>query len=50
MAAPQESAANPVRVRKCVLIVEDNALNMKLFSAMITAQGYEVVQDRKSVV
>ncbi len=30
--------------RKCVLIVEDNPLNMKLFSAMVEAQGYEVLQ------
>lgn len=30
--------------RKCVLIVEDNPLNMKLFSAMIAAQGYDVLQ------
>ena len=29
---------------KCILIVEDNPLNMKLFSAMIGAQGYEVLQ------
>ena len=30
--------------RKCVLIVEDNPLNMKLFSAMISAQGYDVLE------
>src|SRR5579862_3177435 len=29
---------------KCVLIVEDNPLNMKLFSAMVAAQGYQVLQ------
>lgn len=29
---------------KCVLIVEDNPLNMKLFSAMVTAQGFGVLQ------
>lgn len=29
---------------KCVLIVEDNPLNMKLFSAMVAAQGYGVLQ------
>ena len=43
MAAPQ-----PVSTRaeggRCVLIVEDNPLNMKLFSAMIAAQGYEALQ------
>jgi two-component system cell cycle response regulator DivK len=27
---------------KCVLIVEDNPLNMKLFSAMVASQGYGV--------
>ena len=30
--------------RKCVLIVEDNPLNMKLFTAMIAAQGHRVLQ------
>jgi two-component system, cell cycle response regulator DivK len=30
--------------RKSVLIVEDNPLNMKLFTAMIGAQGYCVLQ------
>jgi two-component system cell cycle response regulator DivK len=40
MSAPQPAAAT----RKRVLIVEDNPLNMKLFSAMIAAQGYEVLQ------
>jgi two-component system cell cycle response regulator DivK len=29
---------------KCVLVIEDNPLNMKLFSAMITAQGFGVLQ------
>ena len=29
---------------KCVLIIEDNPLNMKLFSAMVAAQGYGVLQ------
>ena len=29
---------------KCILIVEDNPLNMKLFSAMVGAQGYGVLQ------
>ncbi len=29
---------------KCVLIVEDNRLNMKLFSAVMAAQGYSVLQ------
>ncbi len=30
--------------RKCVLIVEDNPLNMKLFSAMLAAQDYVVLE------
>jgi len=36
--------AIPASRRRCVLIVEDNALNMKLFSAMIASQGYDVLQ------
>src|SRR6202011_2709188 len=40
MSAPQ----GPAMARKRVLIIEDNPLNMKLFSAMITAQGYDVLQ------
>ena len=39
-----EPAPSRKSAGKCVLIVEDNALNMKLFAAMITAQGYEVMQ------
>jgi two-component system cell cycle response regulator DivK len=37
-------SATPVPSRKRVLIVEDNSLNLKLFSAMIAAQGYEVLE------
>ena len=44
MAIPQVPASTPATPRKCVLIVEDNPLNMKLFSAMISAQGHEVLQ------
>jgi two-component system, cell cycle response regulator DivK len=48
MATPAPSSAapgsTPARVRGCVLIVEDNPLNMKLFAAMILSQGYEVLQ------
>lgn len=44
MATPEVPASNPAAARKCVLIVEDNPLNMKLFSAMISAEGYEVLQ------
>lgn len=46
MAAPQPPASNRAGDGRCVLIVEDNALNMKLFSAMIAAQGYEALQAR----
>ena len=42
--SPAIAGSAPVPVRKCILIVEDNPLNMKLFSAMIGAQGYEVLQ------
>jgi two-component system, cell cycle response regulator DivK len=40
MAAPHHSAS----ARKRVLVVEDNPLNMKLFTAMIAAEGYEVLE------
>ena len=42
--APTMGTAPPTARRKQVLIVEDNPLNMKLFSAMISAQGYDVLQ------
>lgn len=29
---------------RCVLLVEGNPLNMKLFSAMLTAEGYRVLE------
>ncbi|MGE5270977.1 MAG: response regulator [Thiohalocapsa sp.] len=35
---------NPATVGKSVLIVEDNPLNMKLFAAMVGAQGCRVLQ------
>jgi CheY-like chemotaxis protein len=41
---PAVIGSAPVPVRKSILIVEDNPLNMKLFSAMIGAQGYDVLQ------
>ena len=44
MATSEPSSPPVARDRRCVLIVEDNALNMKLFSAMIVAQGYDVLQ------
>jgi two-component system, cell cycle response regulator DivK len=34
---------DPATVGKWVLIIEDNPLNMKLFSAIIEAQGYHVL-------
>ena len=42
--SPAVAGATSVPVCKTILIVEDNPLNMKLFSAMIAAQGYEVLQ------
>jgi two-component system, cell cycle response regulator DivK len=44
--APSSPAPGPIpaSARRCVLIVEDNPLNMKLFSAMIASQGYDVLQ------
>ena len=42
--SPASAGPTPATHRKCVLIVEDNPLNMKLFSAMIRAQGYDVLQ------
>ena len=38
------STASAPPGQKRVLIVEDNPLNMKLFTAMIAAQGYGVIQ------
>ena len=35
-----DPAADAANAEKCVLIVEDNPLNMKLFAAMIEARGY----------
>ena len=43
MDAMQQAALQAIG-RKCVLVVEDNELNMKLFAAMITSLGYEVLQ------
>ena len=44
MATPEPSSTVPASTRGCVLIVEDNPLNMKLFSAMVGSQGYDVLQ------
>jgi two-component system cell cycle response regulator DivK len=37
----------PHVMRKKVLIVEDNELNMKLFHDLLQAKGYDVVQTRE---
>jgi two-component system, cell cycle response regulator DivK len=37
------SVEQPAAAGTWVLVVEDNPLNMKLFSAIIAAQGYHVV-------
>ena len=34
---------------KCVLIVEDNELNMKLFNDLLEANGYGTIQTRSGV-
>jgi two-component system, cell cycle response regulator DivK len=44
MRAAADPPSKPVTGRRCVLVVEDNPLNMKLFCAMIGAQGHEVLQ------
>ena len=47
MATLEHCSINPMEdpavVGKWVLIIEDNPLNMKLFSAIIAAQGYHVL-------
>ncbi len=39
----------PSGARK-VLVVEDNELNLKLFTDLLQAQGYEVIQTRDGIV
>jgi two-component system, cell cycle response regulator DivK len=50
MAIPEPSSAVPrptaASVRGRILIVEDDPLNMKLFSAMVASQGYDVLEAR----
>jgi two-component system, cell cycle response regulator DivK len=46
--------AGPVRIErsttaKCVLIVEDNDLNMKLFNDLLTAHGYVTIQTKNGM-
>ncbi|MDZ5648738.1 response regulator [Nitrospirillum sp. BR 11828] len=38
--------ATVAAAKKCVLIVEDNELNMKLFNDLLEAHGYRTVQTR----
>ena len=38
------SGPMPERAERRVLIVEDNPLNMKLFAAMLAAEGYRVLE------
>jgi two-component system cell cycle response regulator DivK len=40
----QMNNTNPENAPKQVLVVEDNLLTLKLFSAIITAQGYKVLE------
>jgi len=42
--SPAHAGQGTANRRKCVLIVEDNPLNMKLFGAMIAAQGHDVLR------
>ena len=44
MEIPEPSSTAPASTRGCVLIVEDNPLNMKLFAAMVRSQGYDVLE------
>ncbi len=48
MADTSHTGAQAGQARK-VLIVEDNELNMKLFTDLLEAQGYEVVQTRNGL-
>ncbi len=40
------TAGDDVTMKKTVLVVEDNELNMKLFNDLLEAHGYNVVQTR----
>ena len=44
MEISEPSSVLPASTRGCVLIVEDNPLNMKLFAAMVRSQGYDVLE------
>lgn len=34
----------PDTARRCILIVDDNPMNMKLFTALVAAQGHQALQ------
>ncbi|MBV9825949.1 MAG: response regulator [Alphaproteobacteria bacterium] len=44
MASFEASGSDATDVPRTVLVVEDNELNMKLFSAMLSSQGYTVIE------
>ena len=52
MPAEPDRMSMPTDMRKsgkCVLIVEDNELNMKLFHDLLEAHGYETLQTRSGM-
>ena len=47
---PAEGPMTPrVQSQKCVLIVEDNELNMRLFHDLLDAHGYSTIQTRNGL-
>ncbi len=40
---------NKIPIKKKILIVEDNDLNMRLFNDLLEAQGYEIIQARQGI-
>jgi len=40
---------NKIPIKKKILIVEDNELNMRLFNDLLEAQGYEIIQARQGI-
>lgn len=40
---------NQTPIKKKILIVEDNELNMRLFHDLLEAQGYEIIQARQGI-
>ena len=41
-----ESGRRPTDGGECILVIEDNAMNMRLFHDLLRAQGYQVVEAR----